>query len=81
MPSQVTGHQLSARGRAYPRAPEATTGKTRSKPLAKRRVRAEHALARLKDFELLRRHRRRGDTINDTARAVAVLRDLKVDCA
>ncbi|MEU4104111.1 hypothetical protein [Streptomyces tanashiensis] len=81
MPSQVTGHQLLIGGRAYLRASEVTTGKTRSKPFAKRRARAEHALARLKDFEVLRRHRRRGDTINDTARAVAVLHNLKIDYA
>ncbi|MCP3822030.1 hypothetical protein NLX86_29285 [Streptomyces sp. A3M-1-3] len=28
-----------------------------------------------------RQHRRRGDTINDTTRAVAVLHNLKIDCA
>ncbi|MBB4979925.1 MULTISPECIES: hypothetical protein [Streptomyces] len=54
MPNQVTGHQLLIGGRACCRAPEVITGKTRSKPFAKRRAQAEHALARLKDFEALR---------------------------
>ncbi|MDW6059957.1 hypothetical protein SAZ11_20560 [Streptomyces sp. FXJ1.4098] len=39
----------------------------------------EHAIARLKDFQVLRQHRRRGRHFNDTARAIAVLHNLKID--
>jgi hypothetical protein len=51
------------------------------KAFAKRRARAEHGIARLKDFQILRQHRRRGDTINQTSRAVAALHNMKIDCA
>ncbi|MFF5974133.1 transposase family protein [Streptomyces sp. NPDC012769] len=34
---------------------------------------------RLKDFQVLRQHHRRGKHFNDTARAVAVLHSLKID--
>ncbi|WP_276322854.1 transposase [Streptomyces sp. F001] len=81
MADQVAGHRLLIDDGAYRAAPEVITSKAKSKPFAKRRARAEHAIARLKDFKVLRQHRRRGDTINDTARAVAVLHNLKIDYA
>jgi hypothetical protein len=44
----------------------------------RRRARVEHALARLKDWRVLRDHRRRGRHLNATFSAVAVLHNLKV---
>lgn len=79
MAHQVAGHRLLIGDGAYKSAPEVITTKNKSKAFAKRRARVEHAIARLKDFEVLRRHRRRGETINDTVRAVAVLHNLKID--
>jgi hypothetical protein len=81
MADQVNDHRLLIGDGAYRSHPGVITSKTKSKPFAKRRARAEHGIARLKDFEVLRRHRRRGDTINDTTRAVAVLHNLKIDAA
>lgn len=72
MAEQVAGHRLTTGDGAYRSAPEVTTSKTKSKPFAKRRARAEHGIARLKDYRVLRQHRRRGDTINSTTRAVSV---------
>ena len=43
----------------------------------KRRARVEHALARLKDWRVLRDHRRRGCHLDHTFRAVAVLHNIK----
>jgi hypothetical protein len=45
----------------------------------KRRARVEHALARLKDWRVLRDHRRRGRELLDTARAVAALHNIKLE--
>jgi hypothetical protein len=42
-----------------------------------RRARVEHAIARLKDWRVLRDHRRRAGTLMDTVRAVAVLHNLR----
>ncbi|MBT2467337.1 transposase [Streptomyces sp. ISL-66] len=81
MTDQVPGHRLTIGDGAYRSAPEVITSRNKSKAFAKRRARAEHSLARLKDFQVLRQHRRRGDTINHTSRAVAVLHNLKIDCA
>ncbi|WP_409470274.1 hypothetical protein [Streptomyces sp. HC307] len=79
MPTAVgVGHGVAVEG-AYRSAPEVTTSRNKSKPFAKQRARTEHTIARLKDFKVLRQHRRRGDTINNTARAVAVLHNLKID--
>ncbi len=44
----------------------------------KRRARAEHAIARLKDWQVLRDHRRRGHHLPDTLRAVAYLHNLRI---
>ena len=44
----------------------------------KRRARVEHAIARLKDWRVLRDHRRRGDRLADTVRAVAFLHNLRI---
>lgn len=43
----------------------------------KRRARVEHALARLKDWRVLRDHRRRGCHLEQTFKAVAVLHNIK----
>jgi hypothetical protein len=45
----------------------------------RRRAAAEHVIARLKDWETLRRHRRRGDSIDHTVAAVAALHNLRID--
>lgn len=44
----------------------------------RRRARVEHAIARLKDWRVLRDHRRRGRRLPQTLRAVAFLHNLKV---
>ena len=44
----------------------------------RRRARVEHAIARLKDWRVLRDHRRRGDHLPDTVRAVAFLHNLRI---
>lgn len=44
----------------------------------RRRARVEHAIARLKDWRVLRDHRRRGRHLMDTLRAVATLHNLRV---
>jgi hypothetical protein len=44
----------------------------------RRRARVEHALARLKDWRVLRDHRRRGRHLAATFQAIAVLQNLKV---
>ncbi|MER6999683.1 hypothetical protein [Streptomyces sp. NPDC000410] len=64
---------------AYRSRPDVITSNTKSKPFAKRRARAEHAIACPKDYKALRQHRRHGDTVNDTARASAALQNLKID--
>ena len=45
----------------------------------KRRARVEHAIARLKDWRVLRDHRRRGQQLADTIRAIAFLHNLKIE--
>lgn len=45
----------------------------------RRRARVEHAIARLKNWRILRDHRRRGRHLADTVRAVAYLHNLKLD--
>ncbi|AXV10305.1 Putative transposase for insertion sequence element IS112 (plasmid) [Euzebya pacifica] len=44
----------------------------------KKRARAEHCIARLKDWQVLRDHRRRGHRLPDTLRAVADLHNLRI---
>jgi transposase len=44
----------------------------------RRRARVEHAIARLKDWRVLRDHRRRGHHLADTIRAVAFLHNLRL---
>ena len=44
----------------------------------RRRARVEHAIARLKDWRVLRDHRRRGDRLSDTVRAVAFLHNIRI---
>jgi hypothetical protein len=41
------------------------------------RARVEHGLARLKDWQVLRQCRRRGDAINDNLHIIAALCNLK----
>lgn len=45
----------------------------------RRRSRVEHAIARLKNWRVLRDHRRRGRHVQDTIRAVAFLHNLHLD--
>jgi hypothetical protein len=45
----------------------------------KRRVRVEHAIARLKNWRVLRDHRRRGRHLAETLQAVATLHNLHLD--
>jgi hypothetical protein len=45
----------------------------------KRRAVAEHTIARLKDQQILRRCRRRGEAVNHAVAGVAVLHNLKID--
>ena len=45
----------------------------------KRRARVEHAIARLTCWRVLRDHRRRGRHLQDTARAVAVLHNVRIE--
>lgn len=45
----------------------------------KRRARVEHAIARLKDWRVLRDHRRRGRHLPQTLQAVALLHNLVLD--
>ena len=45
----------------------------------RRRARVEHAIARLKDWRVLRDYRRRGPTLATTLRAVSVLHNLRLD--
>jgi hypothetical protein len=45
----------------------------------RRRARVEHAIARLKNWRILRDHRRRGRHLADTIEAVAYLHNLKLD--
>jgi len=45
----------------------------------KRRARVEHALARLKDWRVLRDHRRRGCHLEDTVQAVTFLHNLRLE--
>ena len=44
-----------------------------------RRARVEHAIARLKDWRVLRDHRRRGCQLQLTLRAVSLLHNLKIE--
>ncbi|WP_431196003.1 hypothetical protein [Mycobacterium camsae] len=44
----------------------------------RRRARIEHILARMKDWQILRQCRRRGNAINLAARAVAYLWNTKL---
>ena len=43
----------------------------------RRRARAEHAIARLKDWQMLRDHRRAGEHVPTTLAAVAYLDNIK----
>lgn len=45
----------------------------------RRRARVEHAIARLKDWRVLRDHRRRGRSVIHSLQAVAVLHNLKIE--
>ncbi|MGW5251342.1 transposase, partial [Streptomyces sp. NPDC004129] len=45
----------------------------------KRRAIAEHTIARLKEHQILRRCRRRGNAINHAVSGVAALPNLKID--
>lgn len=56
--------------------PPPKTEEQRHAEHGKIRARIEHTLARMKDWQMLRQRRRRGDKINNSARAVARLYNL-----
>jgi hypothetical protein len=67
---------------AYRSAPDITTPPRRAddnRPrrtrtyFTRRRARAEHVIARLKDWQVLRQHRRPRNAINHTIRAIAAI--------
>jgi len=66
----------------YRSMPGATLPPTDDPPLLaehrRRRARIEHILARMKDWQILRQCRRRGNAINLAARAVAYLWNTKL---
>jgi hypothetical protein len=45
----------------------------------KRRARVEHAIARLKDWRILRDHRRRASSLLVTLRGIAFLHNLRIE--
>ena len=45
----------------------------------RRRARVEHAIARLKNWRVLRDHRRRGHHLDDTLRAVCAIHNLQIE--
>jgi hypothetical protein len=84
--SRAHGHVLADggyRGVAELRTPAFRGGRIvrdgRWRRHRRRRVRVEHAIARLKDWRVLRDHRRRGDHVEATIQAVAFLHNLRVE--
>ena len=83
---QVHGRVLADGG--YRGVPELVTPTFRGRRMVRdrawrshrrRRARVEHAIARLKDWRVLRDHRRRGQHLATTLQAVVVLHNLKHD--
>jgi len=75
---------------AYRAVPELVTPRFRGSRIVrdaawrchrKRRARVEHAIARLKNWRVLRDHRRRGARLDETTAAVATLHNLSVEMA
>jgi hypothetical protein len=72
----------------YRAIPELVTPRVRGRTILRdrawrihrrRRARVEHVLARLKDWRVLRDHRRRGHHVHDTVAAVAALHNLRLE--
>ncbi|MGI5133542.1 transposase [Streptomyces sp. CA-106110] len=74
------GYRGCAHIRTPRRGPDGRIIKDRTyKRFRKRRAVAEHTIARLKDHQILRQCRRRGDAINHAVAGVAALHNLKID--
>jgi hypothetical protein len=74
------GYRGSDRIRTPRRGPDGRIIKDRNyRRFRKRRAVAEHTIARLKDHQILRQCRRRGDAINHATAGVAALHNLKLD--
>jgi hypothetical protein len=74
------GYRGSDRIRTPRRGPDGRIIKDRNyRRFRKRRAVAEHAIARLKDHQILRQCRRKGDGINHAVVGVAALHNLKLD--
>ncbi|MBL9013550.1 MAG: hypothetical protein JNL83_05220 [Myxococcales bacterium] len=64
---------------AFRRATATTSGVGVGHATRRRRARVEHAIARLKNWRVLRDHRRRGQHLDDTFRAVCALHNLTIE--
>ncbi|MFE7333174.1 transposase [Streptomyces sp. NPDC057565] len=74
------GYRGSDRIRTPRRSPDGRIIKDRNyRRFRKRRAVAEHTIARLKDHQILRQYRRRGEAINHAVAGVAALHNLKLD--
>jgi hypothetical protein len=74
------GYRGCDRIRTPRRGPDARIIKDRTyRRFRKRRAVAEHTIARLKDHQILRQCRRRGNAINHAVAGVAALHNLKID--
>ncbi|MFI6359176.1 transposase family protein [Streptomyces sp. NPDC050743] len=82
-PSRLSGdggYRGSDRIRTPQRGPDGRIIKDRKyRRFRKRRAIAEHTIARLKDHQILRQCRRRGEAINHAVAGVAALHNLKLD--
>jgi len=74
------GYQGIARIRSPKRGPDGKILKDRNyRRFTKRRAVAEHTLARLKDHQILRQCRRRGESIDHALAGIAALHNLKLE--
>jgi DDE family transposase/DDE superfamily endonuclease len=74
------GYRGCDRIRSPRRGPDGRIVKDRSyRRFRKRRAVAEHTIARLKDHQILRQCRRRGEAVNHAVAGVAALHNLKID--
>ncbi|MER7681062.1 transposase [Streptomyces sp. NPDC096934] len=74
------GYRGSDRIRTPRRGPDGRIIKNRNyRRFRKRRAVAEHTITRLKDHQILRQCRRRGEAINHAVTGVAALHNLKID--
>jgi hypothetical protein len=76
------GHRGNPHIRSPRRGPDGRIIRNRNhRRFRKRRARAEHTIARLKDHQILRPCRRRGTAIDDAIAGVAALHHLKLETA